>query len=388
MPSQLEVPQGFARQVLGAVLVAKLLAFAVGMFVANSESISALGVLCLALSAVATGACLWSNRALDYVVKHPVLVLIDLLLVVGLIAGVGIDNPLVLAAYPTAFLIGLLTRLRVVIPLAVILITGYVSALGNTDLSRFSPATVVSIPMLFVFLIGLGSVVRVFQLRYMRSNFALVKAREEAVAASERARLAREMHDSLAKTLYGVVMAAKSLGPTLEQDEQRARRTADLVADGAERAADESRQILDRLRADIPEGALSEAITRVCERWQETNAIPIRVDLHDLSEGFPLDHRYEVLAIIGEALENISRHSNAEQAGLRVTNSDTHTTIEVFDDGDGFNPEEISTARYGLVGMRERAQLIGADLSISSVLNEGTTIAMTLTRDGAKNVSS
>src|SRR5699024_12200896 len=61
------------------------------------------------LSAVATGACLWSNRALDYVVKHPVLVLIDLLLVVGMIAGVGIDNPLVLAAYPTAFYIGLLT---------------------------------------------------------------------------------------------------------------------------------------------------------------------------------------------------------------------------------------------------------------------------------------
>jgi signal transduction histidine kinase len=80
-----------------------------------------------------------------------------------------------------------------------------------------------------------------------------------------------------------------------------------------------------------------------------------------------------VYRLVQEALNNVSKHSRAGRAGLRVHESDSHIEIEVSDDGIGFDPNLVREG-FGLVGMRERAALLGGKLSVSSDPGSGTRV--------------
>jgi len=97
------------------------------------------------------------------------------------------------------------------------------------------------------------------------------------------------------------------------------------------------------------------------------------------SNPLPPEVQVQLIRIIQEALNNVRKHSQATHARVSCRQIGEDLLIEVHDDGKGFSPEEVpSVSRYGLQGMQERSDLIGADFQIISLPGEGTTVKIRL----------
>ena len=230
---------------------------------------------------------------------------------------------------------------------------------------------------------AVGSTLRGLLLRFGEATQALtaVKARlavTEAVAA-ERARLAREMHDSVAKTLHGVALAADALArsaATPDLDPAGVGQHAELVARSARRAAAESRELLTDLRreSDAAQGVdvLPELRARTSDFARRTG---LPVTYHPTGDRttlpVPPAVARQLLTITGEAMENAHRHAAATQVEVRAGVHGEHLTLSIHDDGRGLPPDTTlehlrRTGHFGLVGMAERAACVGARLRIGS----------------------
>jgi two-component system nitrate/nitrite sensor histidine kinase NarX len=107
--------------------------------------------------------------------------------------------------------------------------------------------------------------------------------------------------------------------------------------------------------------------------------IPTRI--HDFPERleFPVQTQLQLSRIIQESLSNIRKHAKAKGVQISYLSSSNHTTIEIKDDGVGFNPQEVlNSSKHGLQSMQERAGIIKANLNILSVPENGTTIQIQL----------
>jgi len=163
----------------------------------------------------------------------------------------------------------------------------------------------------------------------------------------------------------------------VERDPQVALVQAKGLAGGARQAADEARRLLVRMRIDQPDRPLVEVLSGVCAEWQEHKGIPCRFTCAgavDLST----DARYELLAIVGEALENVARHADASCVDVSLHGGvNGAVLIAVQDDGVGFEPGpdgDGPPGHFGLTGMHERAREVGASLTVSSSVGRGTRI--------------
>ena len=236
------------------------------------------------------------------------------------------------------------------------------------------------IPALYVALVAIGSVVRHAHEREVAAAEELVDAHRAVASADERARLAREMHDSLGKTLHGIALAAEALPVWVERDPPTAVRYANGLADAANQAAAEARSLLVRLRADEPDRPLAQVLADQCRTWSVETGIECVFKTHgavDLST----DARYEALAIVSEALENVQRHAGAAGIGVPVGRRRGTVRIAVVDDGRGFVVPDGGVSppnHFGLTGMHERAAQAGAALSVTSVPGQGTRVVLDL----------
>src|SRR5690554_235080 len=192
-------------------------------------------------------------------------------------------------------------------------------------------------------------------------------SRESGVVA-ERERLARDIHDTIAQDLTGMVMLA-----------QRARQETDATARKAllEQLEDSAREALTDTRALVADSApaaldagLVAALERLVSRFQQETGIPVALD----ADGAGLDRPAEVVVLrcTQEALSNVRKHSGATTA--RVTLS--RGTLAVSDTGRGFDAT-APTNGFGLSGMRDRLALIGGSLNVASGAS-GTTLTITL----------
>ncbi len=215
-------------------------------------------------------------------------------------------------------------------------------------------------------------------LRFGEATEALTTTRArlaaaEAVAA-ERARLAREMHDSVAKTLHGVAMAADalaasasttstSLNPTLIKEQ------AELVARATRRAATESRALLTDLRSDsVPTRDVFEELASRTRAFATRTGVP--ATYHPTSpENTPPPLTAAVtrhlLSIAAEAMENAHRHATPTAVNVRAGIHGDVLRISVYDDGTGLPPDTTleqlrGAGHFGLIGMVERAASVGA----------------------------
>jgi signal transduction histidine kinase len=196
----------------------------------------------------------------------------------------------------------------------------------------------------------------------------------------ERARLAREMHDSLAKTVHGIAFAALGLARQIEREPREAVVQARKLADDARRAAHEAREILGELRgqekAAVP---LTTTLRAQAHQWSAAMVVPIAVDLEDVGV-LPAVAARELEAIFKEALANIERHAQASRVSVHLRTFGERVVLTISDDGRGFevpdNLDELAGGRhFGLKGMRERARLAGGDLSVESEPGEGCVIS-------------
>ncbi|MEU6087783.1 histidine kinase [Streptomyces sp. NPDC047085] len=313
--------------------------------------------------------------------RHPTLLAADTLFGSLLLVSAGPDTTLAYVSVCTPLLAGLVYSWRGAACFASLqsLILLLVHATLKAD-RQTGVAESLLLPGLCVIAGAMGSTLRNLMLRFGAATEALttVQARLAATEAvnAERARLAREMHDSVAKTLHGVALAADGLAATASAeapDPARIRRQAELVSRSARRAAAESRELLTDLRS---EGATETGRDLWTELESHTTDFTTRTGLratyHPPPTTTPLlppPLARHLLAITAEALDNAHRHAQATRVEVTAGVEGDQLRLTIYDDGRGLPPgttlEHLRhTGHFGLLGMVERAASAGARIRV------------------------
>ncbi len=202
----------------------------------------------------------------------------------------------------------------------------------------------------------------------------LAEAGANAARSDERARLAREIHDTLAQDLTAIALQLESAlrDPALDGPPAERVRTA---LDCARTSMTRARASVLSLRADpLQGGSLAAALAALARKTSSETGM--RVAFHERSApALPYETEVELYRIAAEALANARMHAGASRIDLELIGTAGGAfALRVRDDGSGFDPAARDADRYGLVGMEERARLAGAVLRIESKPGEGTCI--------------
>lgn len=204
---------------------------------------------------------------------------------------------------------------------------------------------------------------------------------EELTLANERQRIARDLHDTLAQGLAGVIMQLEAVDAHLIKG--RTTRAHEIIIRSMGQAREtlsDARKAIDNLRSRATSSIdFSEAVKETVHRF--VIAIGLKTDLtcqiQTPISGFKMEH---VLHILSESLMNVARHAQATQVKIEIIeHRNGQLRMLITDNGSGFNVEKIGklSGHYGLIGIFERARLIGGQIHIESN-SEGTVIHLTL----------
>ncbi|MDF3141232.1 histidine kinase [Streptomyces sp. T21Q-yed] len=315
--------------------------------------------------------------------RHPTLLAVDTLFTSLLLISAGPDTTLAYVSVCTPLLAGIVYGYRGAAVFAsaqsLILLLAY--AINRDAQAGSVLAEKLLLPGLCVITGALGSSLRNLMLRFGTATEALttIQARlavTEAVSA-ERARLAREMHDSVAKTLHGVALAAEGLAASsasASMDPARIRQQAELVARSARRAAAESRELLADLRRESDPDQATDIASELAARIEDFTArTGMRAAYVAMGEApappVPPAVARQLLIITEEAMENAHRHANATRVDVRAGVQGDVLYLTVQDDGQGLPTDTTSehlrrSGHFGLIGMAERAASIGARIHL------------------------
>jgi two-component system sensor histidine kinase UhpB len=197
----------------------------------------------------------------------------------------------------------------------------------------------------------------------------------ERAALEERTRLAREIHDGLAQQLWFAKLKFDRLAATLPSEDSG---QSEEVAQALDAALAEARQATMTMRTSIDQDLpLSDMIGRVVEDFAQRSEIQATFQADpDVPLAVPPRHQVELLRITQESLTNVRRHADATVVRVKASVVDGSLLITVTDNGRGFDPETGRHGGLGVLGMEERARLIGGSLHITSAPSEGTTVAL------------
>lgn len=207
----------------------------------------------------------------------------------------------------------------------------------------------------------------------------LTQAREAGVT-DERQRMAREIHDTLAQGLTGIITQLEAAG---QARDQRAdwQRHVDTAVTLARESLTEARRSVRAVRPEALETArLPDALADLTGRWSQVNAV--RAEVHVTGHAHPLHPEVEVtlLRTAQESLANVARHARASRVGLTLSYMGDVVTLDIRDDGVGFTVTEPPVARrldggYGLTVMRQRVTQVGGELAVESEPGGGTAVS-------------
>jgi len=372
---------GLCRLVLDVRLIA--IALTVAGTVANGGG----GALTLALLLVMVTSYLplrrWQRLGPE-LLRHPLYLGVDVALAVVILAVAGSSSPFFYFAAGTAMLAGILYGRGGAALFASVLVVGYLAVVA-LEMDGAPPAdsfqTLVALPLLYPILAASGVGLRRLLDRQAESAEALRAATEAAAAADERARLAREMHDSLAKSLHGISLSASALVSWIQRDPDVGLERARDLASAATGASEEARQLVADLRADNLDEPFPQVVREIAARWAEHAGTPVDVEVDDAVD-LDASARYELACVLREALSNIERHAGAGHVRVRLAAAEGHAELEIGDDGKGFTPpgdlgQLAAGGHYGVVGMSERACRVGGRLTVLTQPGEGTTVRVT-----------
>ena len=212
-------------------------------------------------------------------------------------------------------------------------------------------------------------------------RWRLAEQEKEFRVLQERTRMAREIHDTLAQGLTGIILQLEVAEHHVGQDVAETRTHLVRARELARESLAEARRSVQALRPELlEERDLAFALAEYIERL--TVGSPVRVDFMTEGDAPPwLRRSHEVesnLLRIGlEAVTNVLKHSRASSAQVRLLFQPHSVALEVRDDGIGFAPGALPASGFGLTAMRERAERIGGKFSVVSAAGEGTTIRVT-----------
>ncbi|MFF9684975.1 sensor histidine kinase [Streptomyces sp. NPDC014623] len=326
--------------------------------------------------------------------RHPWLLGIDALFGALLLVTATPESTLAYVTVCTPLLAGLVYGWRGAAAFAVLQAL-IVSGVYATDVRlEASDGTALLLPGFCVIAGAVGVTLRNLLLRFGTASQALTETRarlavNEAVE-SERTRLAREMHDSVAKTLHGLALAADGLAASSgRMDPLTVRHQAELVARSARRAAAESRELLSDLRRESGLDAGIDVISELRARADDfSRSHALTATFRRLGDApvppVPAPVARQLLTVASEAMENASRHADPSYLVVLAGVKGDVLRVTVYDDGKGLPAgttlDDLKRAgHFGLVGMVERAATIGARIRIGrGKAAKGTEVRMEL----------
>jgi len=205
---------------------------------------------------------------------------------------------------------------------------------------------------------------------------------EELTISHERQRMAREMHDTLAQGLAGVIMQLEAADGYLESDRPADARV--LVGRAMQRARQtlhEARRAIHALRsAALEQRDLAGALAAEVSQFEVTWGVASDFVFEGQTEQIEPNVAQHVLRIVQESLSNVGRHAQARHVQVRLVQSGPQLQLVVQDDGKGFDVDAamLRPECFGLQGMHERAQRLGATLRLKSAPQEGTMLVFIL----------
>jgi signal transduction histidine kinase len=226
----------------------------------------------------------------------------------------------------------------------------------------------------------------------------LTQAREAGVS-DERQRMAREIHDTLAQGLTGIITQLQA-AEQFADDQAVWRRHFQAATRLARESLSEARRSVHALRPEALETArLSEALAGVAERWSALNGIAVQVTTTGTARPMPPEADVALLRTAQEALANVARHARATKVGLTLSYMENEVALDVRDDGRGFEPDRFGDGGdppglgedgrrrpdagapgggFGLVAMRQRIESLSGTLQVESEPGAGTAVSACL----------
>ncbi|MAT19368.1 MAG: two-component sensor histidine kinase [Leifsonia sp.] len=285
-------------------------------------------------------------------------------------------------AYPIVWALAPSTRRSIVanLGIAVAVGAGFLASLGTSPAAVLQTAVTVSVSLAFSLALGLW-ITRIARFGEEKARLLeqLTDAQRELEvlhrdhgATAERERFARELHDTIAQSLTGIVL--------LTQQARREFRTGRLDDAALEMLETAARDTLTETRSLVAGtapvdlgGGITTALARLAARFERETGMTVTLEA---AEGIVLDRDVEVVVLrcAQEGLANVRKHSAASHARIELSIDDGAARVRVIDDGVGFDPTVRRGAGFGLDGLTARVELVGGTVSV-----DGTPGATTLT---------
>jgi two-component system sensor histidine kinase DegS len=194
----------------------------------------------------------------------------------------------------------------------------------------------------------------------------------------ERRRIARDLHDGPAQALTNLSMRLNLIQRLLVNRPEMASSEIDKVNHGILQAVNEIRRLIFDLRPiSIDELGVIQATRELCHRFAREWNVRIQVESDDATYfQFSAAKQMIVFRLITEMLNNVHKHAEATHIQVRFTYQPSAWRVSVTDNGKGFDTHAIPQGRYGILGLRERAELLGGTLRIESTIGEGSTFTI------------
>lgn len=366
------------RQLTQVTLLVRLVGLATGLLALSGSRVSFATMLGFLVVGATSLFGLLNTSGLDLARQHPLIAMADAVLLATIVAVNGIDSPLLLTALTTALLLGLWLEPVSGAIVMVSLVSCYIgAALLGADGSAPVFTSWVTIPFVYVTLWLLGLTMRRSLESEARAQVTLRDAVTTAAATEERTKVARELHDNLAKSLQGIAMTATALPLQLERHPERAAESALSIREMAATAVHQVRGVMVDLRAKTSQGTLSEAAAQVALGWAaRTGRNPqLLIDDVDAAEEAT---RYELLSVLGESLDNVHRHAGPCEVTVELHEDQGFLSLAVRDTGTGFEPATLSAAQaaghHGVDGMQERMARVGGWCTVTGEPGRGTLV--------------
>ena len=205
----------------------------------------------------------------------------------------------------------------------------------------------------------------------------------ELAVLQERVRIARELHDGVAQTLYAITLvASRALELPAVREADQLERLVGHILQLAHTGQVELRALVANLWFDEPSpGGLTQALIGLAAAHQASQGIPVRLALGPEPD-LPPATSQALARIAREALHNVARHAQAEHVDLVLEAGATDVALLIADDGHGFDPAIPRPGHFGLRSMRERAAAVRGTLEVASTPGQGTRIRVRVPRDG------
>ncbi|KAM3096542.1 PAS domain S-box protein [Phormidesmis sp. 146-12] len=225
------------------------------------------------------------------------------------------------------------------------------------------------------------------QVIWLARNIMLQKQAEAASIVEERNRMAREIHDTLAQAFTGILAQVGAAKQVLTDDVEATEAHLDLIKELARTGLIEARRSVVALRPQLlEEGSLQSALHRLVAQLR-TAALDTTLyyEIEGAVYSLPTEVENNLLRIGQEALTNAIKHANADEIRVELRYDRDQVCLRVKDNGQGFGVGTVpSFEGFGLLGMSERAERIGAQLTIRSQPGQGTEMIVTVDREASR----